>query len=98
MKTLKVVLMKKTPSFIRVVETDDRLSHLSAKDFIVDGLKSPLALAFISPHVAFDQVTATLQQLAGTTPVVAVSTGGEFVLAPRRGLYTNPLALHGKAL
>jgi len=70
-------------SAIRVLESDDRLQDISEGDFVVAGARSPLALAFISPHADFARVVASLQRLAGSTPVIAMSTAGELCSAER---------------
>jgi len=75
------------PCAIRVVDSDDRLSNIAPDDFKLDGAQSPLAVAFISPHVDFSRVTSALQRLAGATPVIAVSTAGELCSAARGSLY-----------
>lgn len=67
----------KTADMIRVLQTDDSLRNVSAEDFLFDGEDAPLALAFISPHVDFAAVTATLSKIAESTKLVAVSTAGE---------------------
>jgi hypothetical protein len=72
---------------IRVLESDDRLGNLSPQDFLFDGIQSKIAFAFISPHCDFGRVTSALQRLAGTTPVIAVSTAGELCSASGRSLY-----------
>ena len=72
---------------IRVVDSDDRLSNIAADDFNFGGVQSPLALAFISPHVDFSRVTSALQRVAGATPVIAVSTAGELCGASSGPLY-----------
>src|SRR5689334_20122036 len=72
---------------IRVLESDDRLSNISAADFTFDGAQAPLAVAFISPHVDFSRVTSALQSAAGRTPVIAVSTAGELCAASSGPLY-----------
>jgi hypothetical protein len=66
---------------IRVLESDDRLGNISPQDFLFDGVPSRLVFAFISPHSDFGRVTSALQRLAGTIPVVAVSTAGELCSA-----------------
>ncbi|MBR0715940.1 methyl-accepting chemotaxis protein [Bradyrhizobium liaoningense] len=66
---------------IRVLECDDRLNTISPEDFIFDGVHAPLAIAFVSPHTDFARVTSSLQRLAGTTPVITVSTAGELCSA-----------------
>lgn len=77
-------------SFIRVVTTDDTLSHLTSADFGTAPLKAALALAFISPHVDFSHVVTALQQCAGSTPVVAISTAGELCAETQRNtIYQN---------
>ena len=65
------------PAPIRVVATSDKLAELSPADFGAGDTRSPLALAFISPHVDFRGTVEKLRRLAGTTPVIAVSTAGE---------------------
>lgn len=62
---------------IRVMESDERLGKISASDFTFAGVQSPLAMAFISPHLDFARVATALQRIAGSTPIVAVSTAGE---------------------
>nr|WP_244441971.1 FIST N-terminal domain-containing protein [Bradyrhizobium diazoefficiens] len=66
---------------IRVLESDDRLQNISEGDFVVEGARSPLVLAFISPHCDFARVASSLQRLAGSTPVIAMSTAGELCSA-----------------
>lgn len=82
-----IVPAAREPSAIRVLETDERLGNLSAADFTFDGVQAPLAVAFVSPHNDFRRVTAALQTLAATTPVVAVSTAGELCSAAGRSVY-----------
>ncbi|MGB8602353.1 MAG: FIST N-terminal domain-containing protein, partial [Rhizomicrobium sp.] len=67
----------KSADMIRVLQTDDSLRNVSAEDFLFDGEDAPLALAFISPHVDFAAVTATISKIAESTKLVAVSTAGE---------------------
>ncbi|TQF41600.1 histidine kinase [Bradyrhizobium sp. UNPF46] len=69
------------PCAIRVLESDDRLQNISESDFVVAGARAPLALAFISPHCDFARVVSSLQRLAGSTPVIAMSTAGELCSA-----------------
>ncbi|RXH35664.1 histidine kinase [Bradyrhizobium nanningense] len=69
------------PCAIRVLECDDRLQNISESDFVVAGTRAPLALAFISPHCDFARVVSSLQRLAGSTPVIAMSTAGELCSA-----------------
>lgn len=69
------------PCAIRVLESDDRLQNISEGDFVVAGARASLALAFISPHCDFARVVASLQRLAGSTPVIAISTAGELCSA-----------------
>jgi hypothetical protein len=63
------------------LETDDRLQNISESDFVIEGARSPLAIAFISPHCDFARVVASLQRLAGSTPVIAMSSAGELCSA-----------------
>ncbi|MDR3439837.1 FIST N-terminal domain-containing protein [Telmatospirillum sp.] len=60
-----------------MLETDGTLKGISADDFLFDGGPSPLAIAFISPHLDFPVVVSELCRLAGKTPVMAASTAGE---------------------
>lgn len=76
-----------TSPWIKTIVTDDGLKGLSASDFQADGGPVSLALAFVSPHVDFQSVVRGLQQLAGSTLVVAVSTAGELCSANTGGLY-----------
>ncbi|QOZ77400.1 histidine kinase [Bradyrhizobium sp. CCBAU 53351] len=69
------------PCAIRVLESDDRLQNISESDFVVAGARAPLAIAFISPHCDFARVVPSLQRLAGSTPVIAISTAGELCSA-----------------
>lgn len=62
---------------ITVIETNDHLNDVSSQTFQPGGIQASLALAFVSPHVNFSQVTKRLQSMAGPTPVVALSTAGE---------------------
>jgi len=85
---------------IRVLETDERLANVSSADFAFDGVASPLAIAFISPHSDFRRVTAALQSMAGQTPVIAVSTAGELcsasgALYKATGTFVVPLIVAG---
>ncbi len=75
------------PQKIRVIDTDDRLGGLSADSFMFDGAASPLAFAFVSPHLDFVKVTTELRRLAGRTTVIAVSTAGELCASSPATLY-----------
>jgi hypothetical protein len=79
------VTQKASP--IRVLETDQRLGNISPADFAFDGIQAALAVAFVSPHNDFSRVTLALQKLAGTTPMVAVSTAGELCSASSGSVY-----------
>ncbi|MTJ81864.1 MAG: histidine kinase [Telmatospirillum sp.] len=72
--------------FIRILESDGSLTGVSAGDFQFDGVPSPLAVAFVSPHVSFQSVASLLTERARGTPVVAVTTSGELCTRPG-GLY-----------
>jgi hypothetical protein len=69
------------PGAIRVLESNDRLENICEDDFVTGGNRSPLAIAFISPHSDFSRVVTSLQRLAGSTPVIAISTAGELCSA-----------------
>jgi len=62
---------------VRIVETDGSLAGLGVDAFLFAGQPSPLAIAFVSPHLDFRAITAALQRLGGVTSVLAVSTAGE---------------------
>ncbi len=66
-----------SPSLIRVLRVDGSLADLSAQDFLFEATPAALALAYVSPHLDFWDVSASLRRMAGMTPVVAVSTAGE---------------------
>jgi hypothetical protein len=72
---------------VRIIETTGSLSGLTAEDFSFNGVASPIALAFISPHLDFPSVTAALRRLGRSTPVVAVSTAGELCSNSSGSLY-----------
>ncbi len=73
---------------VHIIKTDPSLSGISREIFQFSTGKSPLAIAFISPHVDFAAVTFRLRQLAGTTPLVALSTAGELCsMAPGDQIY-----------
>ena len=74
---------------IRVVHSNGRLANLNAATFQFDRRPAKLALAFVSPHVDFAQVTRALAQLAQTTPVLAVSTAGELCAQAGGPLYQS---------
>jgi signal transduction histidine kinase len=62
----------------RVARTDGVLSGLPESFFRFDGQAATLVLAFVSPHLDFQDVCANLRDRAGASPrVVAVSTAGE---------------------
>jgi hypothetical protein len=69
--------VKREACAIRVLDTDDKLRNISPADFAFEGIQASLAVAFVSPHSDFARVASALQKLAGTTPLVAVSTAGE---------------------
>jgi len=62
---------------LRVAETDDSLRGVSRSDFEFPCGDAALVLAYVSPHVDFASVATRLRALAGTIPLVAVSTAGE---------------------
>ena len=76
------VLVEQRPAdpLIRVIHTSSRLGDLSADSFKFDGQPSPLALAYVSPHVDFSQVCRALTQLAVGTKIMGVSTAGELCM------------------
>ncbi|PKU24769.1 methyl-accepting chemotaxis protein [Telmatospirillum siberiense] len=78
----------KTPAPpIRVIDSDGALAQLSSDDFLFAGRPSPIALAFVSPHVDFIRVTTNLRRLAEHTLVLAVSTAGELCFQAGGSLY-----------
>lgn len=79
---------EKAEPLVKVIETGVSLAGLSREDFSFAGRPSPLAVAFISPHIDFHTMCRSLRDLAGTTPVLAVSTAGELCSgAPGASLY-----------
>ncbi|HOT47384.1 MAG TPA: FIST N-terminal domain-containing protein [Spirochaetota bacterium] len=62
---------------VHIIKTDPSLSGLSSEVFQFPTGRSPLAIAFISPHLDFTELTSQLLRLAGNTPLVAMSTAGE---------------------
>jgi len=71
---------------MRVKTSDASLAGLSAEDFTYSGRPAAMALAFISPHVDFEQTAARLKAMAGSTPLIAASTAGE-LCSNASGLY-----------
>ena len=82
-------LPAKADPLIRVIEADGSLSQVNASSFVFDGKPGRLALAYISPHLDFAQIVRQLSQIAGTTPVVAVSTAGELCSQGSDALYLS---------
>ncbi|PWV60617.1 methyl-accepting chemotaxis protein [Plasticicumulans acidivorans] len=72
---------------LRIVATDASLRGLLPESFRFAGGAAPLAVAFISPHVDFRNVTESLRRLAADTQLIAVSTAGELCSEPRGTLY-----------
>jgi hypothetical protein len=75
------------PQAIRVKESDEHLRGLGAEDFSYGGQPASLALAFISPHVDFADVTIRLKAMAGGARLIAVSTAGELCSQASSPLY-----------
>ncbi|MBP0575738.1 hypothetical protein J8J27_33975, partial [Mycobacterium tuberculosis] len=59
------------------LKSDANLAGIDVDSFRFDDRPAALALAFVSPHVDFQRVTAALARLAGPTKVLAVTTAGE---------------------
>jgi len=74
---------------IRVFECDARFTGVDASAFAFGGRPAALALAFVSPHVDFDTATRALKQVAGSVPVVAMTTAGELCNIGGGGLYRS---------
>jgi len=81
---------------IRIKETSGSLAEVSAADFQCGGRPGALALAFISPDLNFASAASSLRRLAGTTPLVAVSTAGELCAVGGGPLYRPADANRGK--
>lgn len=64
-------------SLIRVIESTALLANINRESFLFDQRPAPLALAFMSPHIDFAAACGKLKNLAGATPLIAVTTGGE---------------------
>jgi len=62
---------------MRVIPSDANLRELDPASFQFDDKPAALVLAFLSPHLDFESVVRSLHRLAGSIPVVAVSTAGE---------------------
>ncbi len=75
------------PMALRVKESDESLRGLTTADFSFAGQPAMIALAYVSPHVDFANVTARLKALAGSTRVVVVSTAGELCALDGGSLY-----------
>ncbi|GAA6210316.1 methyl-accepting chemotaxis protein [Hyphomicrobiales bacterium 4NK60-0047b] len=62
---------------VRSILTDDFLGNVSRDDFLFDGQEASLVIAFVSPNVNFGDVVGKINQLAGTSKVIATTTAGE---------------------
>ncbi len=62
---------------VRSILTDDFLGNISKDDFLFEGQDASLVIAFISPNVNFGDVVGKINQLAGSTQVIATTTAGE---------------------
>ncbi len=82
-----------SPPPVRIVVTDGGLAELAADDFVFAGRSSPLALAFVSPHLDFAAVAAELRRLGGATPVLAMSTAGELCSTGAPGPLYKPAGI-----
>ena len=74
---------------IRVVESNKTLTHLSSASFSFPSGQSPLAVAYISPHLNFEDIVRRLNEMAGKTRVIAVMTAGELCNCSDNALYRN---------
>lgn len=83
----KKTLNSKTQESVRQITTDDHLGNLNRDFFLFGGHPSPLALAFISPHVDFHSITRQLAEMAGDTKIVAMTTAGELCSQDGCGVY-----------
>ncbi|TWB43698.1 methyl-accepting chemotaxis protein [Nitrospirillum pindoramense] len=64
-------------ALVRVINTNERLDGLDAGTFRFGERPAALALAFISPHLDFQRQVEALRRLAGSTPLLAMTTAGE---------------------
>ncbi len=67
---------------LRIITTDSKLASINSDCFSWQNLPSPLAIAYISPHISFKDTLQKIQKLAGSTPLLAVSTAGELAGTP----------------
>jgi hypothetical protein len=72
---------------VDVIATNSRLAGLSTDRFQLNGRPAALALAYVSPHIPFDRTIEQLRRMAGTTPLIAVSTAGELSNVDGNKLY-----------
>lgn len=62
---------------VRSILTDDFLRNVSRDDFLFDGQPAAFVIAFVSPNVNFSDVVGKINQLAGSSKVIATTTAGE---------------------
>jgi hypothetical protein len=62
---------------VRSILTDDFLGNISRDDFLFDGQPAAFVIAFVSPNVNFSDVVGKINQLAGSSKVIATTTAGE---------------------
>jgi len=60
-----------------VIRTSERLDHLSPDSFRFDGTEAALVLAFISPHLPFEDICRRLTALIGGARLIASTSAGE---------------------
>ena len=72
---------------IRVVESNGSLSHLTSESFAFSSGQASLAVAYISPHLNFDETVRRLNGIAGKTRVICVMTAGELCNCSDKALY-----------
>ncbi|SFP15698.1 FIST C domain-containing protein [Cohaesibacter marisflavi] len=83
------ILSEAVVETIRVIESNKSLSHLSSASFSFPTGQSPLAVAYISPHLNFEDIVRRLNEMAGKTRVIAVMTAGELCNCSDNALYRN---------
>lgn len=82
-------LPEQAPDSVRQKKTSRHLEGIDRDFFLFDGQPSPLALAFVSPHVDFHAVSNQLASLAGETRVVATTTAGELCSEASQSVYLD---------
>ncbi|BBF81060.1 methyl-accepting chemotaxis protein [Asticcacaulis excentricus] len=72
---------------IRILRSDSRLNQITPEQLRFGARPAALVLAFVSPHIAFDEVCRRLKNLAGDAPLIVSTSAGELCAQNGEALY-----------